>query len=262
MECRRCWPAPRDVRAPWRTARRWPSDRSRRRSPYGAQHLEIRSGAAAAIENARRAARRRWRARARASCIAGSHETRSAIAPLGRSAQVVDPRTKVCDRHATIRPHMRFRGLAEATIVVTRGRRPRVRLHLSLHHQLQQRRPARHQRRPLEHLGGVVGGARADDGSACSLFRANIFYPHDNALAFSEGNFVGGAIGVPVWLLTKNPYADPQLRLPRRVRAVVRRDVLPGALPDRRPARGGARRHACSRTVRSRSCGRRTSSCC
>ena len=39
-----------------------------------------------------------------------------------------------------------------------------------------------------------------------SLFRANIFYPHANALAFSEGNIVEGAIGAPVWLLTKNPY--------------------------------------------------------
>jgi len=40
-----------------------------------------------------------------------------------------------------------------------------------------------------------------------SIFRANIFYPHDNALAFSEGNFVGGAMAIPAWLLTKNPYA-------------------------------------------------------
>ena len=40
-----------------------------------------------------------------------------------------------------------------------------------------------------------------------ALFRANIFYPHDNALAFSEGNFVGGAMAAPAWLLTKNPYA-------------------------------------------------------
>jgi hypothetical protein len=40
-----------------------------------------------------------------------------------------------------------------------------------------------------------------------SIFRANIFYPHDNALAFSEGNFIGGAMAVPAWLLTKNPYA-------------------------------------------------------
>jgi hypothetical protein len=40
-----------------------------------------------------------------------------------------------------------------------------------------------------------------------SIFRANIFYPHDNALAFSEGNFVGGAMAVPAWLATKNPYA-------------------------------------------------------
>ena len=38
------------------------------------------------------------------------------------------------------------------------------------------------------------------------LFRANIFYPHTNALAFSEGNIVEGLIGAPVWALTKNPY--------------------------------------------------------
>jgi hypothetical protein len=40
-----------------------------------------------------------------------------------------------------------------------------------------------------------------------SIFRANIFYPHDNALAFSEGNLVGGAMAVPAWLATRNPYA-------------------------------------------------------
>ena len=40
-----------------------------------------------------------------------------------------------------------------------------------------------------------------------SLFRANIFYPHDNALAFSEANLVAGIVAIPVWLLTKNPYA-------------------------------------------------------
>ena len=39
------------------------------------------------------------------------------------------------------------------------------------------------------------------------LFRANIFYPHPNALAFSEANIVEGVIGAPVWVLTKNPYA-------------------------------------------------------
>jgi hypothetical protein len=38
------------------------------------------------------------------------------------------------------------------------------------------------------------------------LFGANIFYPHRNALAFSEGNIVEGVIAAPVWLLTKNPY--------------------------------------------------------
>ena len=40
-----------------------------------------------------------------------------------------------------------------------------------------------------------------------SLFRANIFYPHPNALAFSEANLIAGIVAMPVWLLTKNPYA-------------------------------------------------------
>ena len=39
------------------------------------------------------------------------------------------------------------------------------------------------------------------------LFRANIFYPHQDALAYSEANIAAGVVSVPVWLLTKNPYA-------------------------------------------------------
>src|SRR5436190_18396776 len=38
-------------------------------------------------------------------------------------------------------------------------------------------------------------------------YHANIFYPHDDALTYSEANLVEGAIGAPVWVLTKNPYA-------------------------------------------------------
>ena len=38
------------------------------------------------------------------------------------------------------------------------------------------------------------------------LFNANIFFPHTNALAFSESNIVEGAIGAPIWALTRNPY--------------------------------------------------------
>jgi hypothetical protein len=49
--------------------------------------------------------------------------------------------------------------------------------------------------------------AHALTSDPLSIFRANIFYPHDNALAFSEGNFAGGAIAAPAWLLTGNPYS-------------------------------------------------------
>ena len=40
-----------------------------------------------------------------------------------------------------------------------------------------------------------------------NLFNANIFFPHKNSLAFSEPNLVAGAVGAPVWWLTRNPYA-------------------------------------------------------
>ncbi len=41
-----------------------------------------------------------------------------------------------------------------------------------------------------------------------TLFDANIFFPHDNALAFSEANLVAGIMAIPAWLLTGgNPYA-------------------------------------------------------
>jgi len=39
------------------------------------------------------------------------------------------------------------------------------------------------------------------------LWDANIFHPHQNALAFSEANLVAGAMAVPVWSATENPYA-------------------------------------------------------
>ena len=48
--------------------------------------------------------------------------------------------------------------------------------------------------------------AHALTSDPLQLFRANIFHPHPNALAFSEGNIVEGVIAIPAWLLTKNPY--------------------------------------------------------
>jgi hypothetical protein len=38
------------------------------------------------------------------------------------------------------------------------------------------------------------------------LFHANIFHPHPNTLAYSEANIVAGAVGAPVWYLSRNPY--------------------------------------------------------
>ena|SRR5438105_173307 len=38
------------------------------------------------------------------------------------------------------------------------------------------------------------------------LFDANIFYPHKTTLAYSEANLLPGAIGVPVYWLSRNPW--------------------------------------------------------
>ncbi len=39
-----------------------------------------------------------------------------------------------------------------------------------------------------------------------SLFDANIFYPHEHTLAYSESNILPGLIGSPIYLATKNPF--------------------------------------------------------
>jgi hypothetical protein len=39
------------------------------------------------------------------------------------------------------------------------------------------------------------------------LFDANIFYPHTGTLAYSEANVAAGALAVPVYWATRNPYA-------------------------------------------------------
>ena len=39
-----------------------------------------------------------------------------------------------------------------------------------------------------------------------NLYDANIFYPDKNTLAFSEANIAPGAVAVPFYWLTKNPY--------------------------------------------------------
>jgi hypothetical protein len=101
---------------------------------------------------------------------------------------------------------MRLRGLAEATAVVLAA--------LALTSVLTY---------PLAFKLDHVGRVNTDDGrwsiwvvawvahaltsDPVRVYQANIFYPQRNALAFSEANLVAGAIGVPVWVATQNPYA-------------------------------------------------------
>jgi hypothetical protein len=53
----------------------------------------------------------------------------------------------------------------------------------------------------------VTWVAHALTSNPLDVYQANIFHPHQNALTFSEGTLVGGAMGIPAWLLTRNPYA-------------------------------------------------------
>ncbi len=55
-------------------------------------------------------------------------------------------------------------------------------------------------------LWNVSWVAHALVADPLDVFDANIFHPHKNALAFSEANLVAGALGVPVWWTTRNPY--------------------------------------------------------
>ena len=75
---------------------------------------------------------------------------------------------------------------------------------------------------PLAFRIDAIGRVNTDDGrwsiwvvswvahalatNPFGVFNANIFYPHTSTLAYSEANIGAGAIGVPVWVLTQNPY--------------------------------------------------------
>ena len=101
---------------------------------------------------------------------------------------------------------MRFRGLAEATAVLTAA--------LALACVLTYPYAFK-----FDHVGRVDTNdgrwsiwvvswvAHALTTDPRHVYRANIFFPHQDALAYSEANLAAGAVGVPVWLLTHNPYA-------------------------------------------------------
>jgi hypothetical protein len=53
----------------------------------------------------------------------------------------------------------------------------------------------------------VAWVARTIVASPTQLFEANIFYPHRDALAYSESNIGAGVVAIPAWWLTRNAYA-------------------------------------------------------
>lgn len=100
---------------------------------------------------------------------------------------------------------MRFRGLAEATTVIVAALA--LACALTYPYALKFDHAGRLDTNDGRFSIWVVSWvAHALTTDPLSLYRANIFYPHQNALAFSEGNLVEGAMALPVWLLTKNPY--------------------------------------------------------
>ena len=55
-------------------------------------------------------------------------------------------------------------------------------------------------------IWNIAWVARTIVADPAELFHANIFYPHRNALAFSEANLVAGLLAIPPYWLTRNPY--------------------------------------------------------
>ena len=100
---------------------------------------------------------------------------------------------------------MRFRGLVEATAVVLGGAILACVFTLPyiLHFNDAGRLDTNDGRWSIWVVSWVAHALTSDPRQ---LFNANIFYPHTNALAFSEGNILEGVIGAPVWALTGNPY--------------------------------------------------------
>jgi hypothetical protein len=59
----------------------------------------------------------------------------------------------------------------------------------------------------LYSIWNVAWVAHALVSQPFDLFNANIFYPHRDALAYSESNLVAGIVAVPAWIATRNAYA-------------------------------------------------------
>ena len=102
-------------------------------------------------------------------------------------------------------PRMRSRGFAEATAVVLAGAALTVALTYPLAFRID--RIGRMNTADGHWSVWVVAWvAHALTTEPLNLYNANIFYPHSSTLAFSEANIGAGVIGVPVWLVTKNPH--------------------------------------------------------
>src|SRR5262249_5413545 len=56
-------------------------------------------------------------------------------------------------------------------------------------------------------IWNVAWVARTIVADPVHLFDANIYFPHKRTLAYSEANLVEGAIGAPIYWLTRNPWA-------------------------------------------------------
>ena len=56
-------------------------------------------------------------------------------------------------------------------------------------------------------IWNVTWVAHALTTSPSHLFDANIFHPHRGTLLYTESNIFPGVLGIPAWVLTRNPYA-------------------------------------------------------
>ena len=139
------------------------------------------------------------------------------------------------DRACYHTPDMRFRGLAEATAVVLAGVALTSVLTYPLAFRDRSRRARQHRRRAVEHLGGVVGRARADVGSRRRLPGQHLLSAAQRARLLRGQSRARARSARRSGRLTKNPYTTHNVAvlasfvMSRSRRVLSRRGILTGS---------------------------------
>ena len=123
-----------------------------------------------------------------------------------------------------------------------RRNRPDDRLHVSRGLQARSSWPHQHRRWSLEYLGRVLGGARAHDRADLASSTPTSSIRTATRWRSPRPTSAPALLGLPVWLLTHNPYATHNVALLAAFVMAFRRRLLLVPLPDGQPPRRGGER--------------------